>query len=330
MRNLIFCLFFIYSLCPTSYVFGSDIIRIVGSSTVYPFTTVVAERFSRETQYKTPVVESTGTGGGLKLFCASKEEKSPDFTNASRRIKDSELAQCQKNGISVTEFVIGIDGIVVANSNETPILKITIPQLYLALAQTVPVAGQLVKNPYQKWSEIEPSLPNRKIEILGPPPSSGTRDALVSLVMKVGAKHFGIKDKKLYKLLRDDGAFVEAGENDNLIVRKLILNPNAFGIFGYSFLEENLDSINAAWINGVAPDYETISNFEYPIARYLYVYIKREKVAQTQGMREFIKKYASEEAIGEEGYLTERGLIALPEEELQEVLNNVHHLKKLK
>ncbi len=309
--------------------FASEQIRIVGSSTVYPFTTVVAESFGRNTNFKTPIVESTGTGGGMKIFCSAKGKGTVDFTNASRRIKEQELKKCAENGITVTEFIVGIDGIVLANSNKAKAMNITVPQLYLALAKMVKINGKMVENPYNKWSDIDSSLPNTKIEVMGPPSSSGTRDALVSLVMKTGAKSFGVKEKKYYKVLREDGAFVEAGENDNLIVRKLSANSNSFGIFGYSFLDENRSILNASKINGVEAEYETIANFEYPVARYLFVYVKRENVKTTPGMQEFIKEYTSADALGEDGYLSERGLIAMPLKKRNQVINDVRSLKKI-
>lgn len=303
-------------------------IRIVGSSTVYPFTTIVAERFGKKTGNPTPIVESTGTGGGMKLFCAGGD--SPAFTNASRAIKATELAKCHQNGVSVTEFPVGIDGIVVANSIKAEKLAITVPQLYLALAAKVKKDGEIIKNPYVKWSDIDQSLPNKKIEVMGPPPSSGTRDALVALVMKKGAESFGITEKALYKTLREDGAFIEAGENDNLIVRKLTSNPNAYGIFGYSFLEESRNVLNAATVNGVEPDYETIASFEYPVARYLYLYINRDKVQANKDARAFIAEYVSDDAIGEDGYLGDRGLIAMPEQRRNQVVDQVTSLKEKK
>ena len=304
-------------------------IRIVGSSTVYPFTTVVAEAFGRNTSFKTPIVESTGTGGGMKIFCSSKSKGSVDFTNASRKIKKKEFDKCEANGISVTEFPVGIDGIVLANSNTKSVMSITVPQLYLALAKMVKIDGKMVKNPYKKWSDIHGSLPNLKIAIMGPPPSSGTRDALVSLIMKVGAESFGIKEKKYYKVLREDSAFIELGENDNLIVRKLAANPNSFGIFGYSFLDENRDTLNASKINGVEANYDNIASFKYPVARYLYLYINRENVKKTAGMKEFIMEYTSASTLDEDGYLADRGLIVMPMDIRNKIISDVRSLKKL-
>jgi phosphate transport system substrate-binding protein len=228
-----------------------DQIRIVGSSTVYPFTTAVAEQFGKSGSGKTPVVESTGTGGGMKLFCAGVGEAHPDLTNASRAMKKSEFEDCQKNGVKdIVEIKVGIDGLTIAQSKDGPAIKLTIEQVFLALAEQVPDKdGKLVANPYKNWSDIASSLPNVKIEVLGPPPTSGTRDSFHELFLEVGAKKIAsLKDmqkadakgfEKLWKSIRKDGAYVEAGENDNVIVQKLDANKNAFGIFGYSFLEEN-------------------------------------------------------------------------------------------
>ena len=234
-----------------------DYINIVGSSTVYPFATVVAEQFGKSTSFKTPKIESTGSGGGLKLFCAGVGVEHPDITNASRAIKKSEYDQCIANGVKeIVEVKIGYDGIVMANSKKAAPLKLTRKDIFLALAKDVPDpsgAEKLVPNPYKTWQDVNPALPSKSIEVLGPPPTSGTRDAFVELAMEGGAKSFGwIKamgktDKKKYKAtchtIREDGAYVEAGENDNLIVQKLEANPNAVGIFGFSFLDQNMDKL---------------------------------------------------------------------------------------
>lgn len=298
-----------------------DTIRIVGSSTVYPFTTAVAEQFGKKTGAPTPVVESTGTGGGIKLFCAGVGEDTPDAVNASRAIKESELSDCKKNGVSgVTEIKIGYDAIVMAMAKEHEDMSLSTKQIYLALARYIIIEGEIVENPAKKWSDIDPSLPDHKIEVLGPPPTSGTRDSFVELVMekecKKVVKESGItmtedEEKSVCKSMREDGAFIEAGENDNMIVQKLQANPNALGIFGYSFLEENLGVIKGATINGVTPEYEGIQSGEYPIARPLFVYFKNDHFDVIPNLREFMEEYQSEDAIGEEGYLTDKGLIAL-------------------
>jgi phosphate transport system substrate-binding protein len=298
-------------------------IRIVGSSTVYPFTTAVAENFGKATGMKTPVVESTGTGGGLKLFCAGVGEDTPDFANASRPIKKSEFDACQKNGVTdIVEIKIGFDGLTVANAKSGPEASFTKQQIFLALAKQVPDKdGKLIDNPYKMWNEIDPSLPAEKIEVLGPPPTSGTRDSFAELVMEKGAESFdSLKQLKAsdakafeaaWKAIRTDGAYVEAGENDNLIVQKLEANPAAFGIFGYSFLEENAGKIKGATVEGAVPSFETIASGEYKVSRPLFIYAKKQHVGQVSGMAEFVAEYVSEKAIGEDGYLADKGLIPL-------------------
>jgi len=299
-----------------------DQIRAVGSSTVFPFTTAAAEAFGKGGKFKTPVVESTGTGGGLKLFCAGVGPGHPDVANASRRIKKSEVEQCAANGVQqITELRIGFDGIVVASAKSAKPVALTTEQIWKALAKEVPVDGKMVANPYKKWSDVDPSLPNKEIEVLGPPPTSGTRDAFNELAMEAGchkveAVKAAIPDEKARQKaclsIREDGAYVEAGENDNLIVQKLTANPEAFGVFGYSFLDQNKDKLQAATVNGVVPTYENISSGKYPVSRSLYVYVKNAHVGTIPGIREFIAEYTSERAMGEDGYLSDKGLIALP------------------
>jgi phosphate transport system substrate-binding protein len=304
-----------------------DQIRIVGSSTVYPFATAVAEQFGTKYKHPTPVVESTGTGGGLKLFCAGVGEGHPDITNASRRIKESEVQQCADNGVNeITEVKIGYDGIVLANSKDAERMNVTIPQIWQALAKEVPVDGEIKANPYRNWSEIDPSLPDSKIEVLGPPPTSGTRDAFVELVMEEGCQEFeevsALDEDAMTAVcatMREDGAFVEAGENDNLIVQKLEANPDAFGIFGFSFLDQNMDLLQGSLINGEEPTFENIAEGAYPVSRSLYFYVKNPHVDVIPGIKEYVDEFTSEAAIGEDGYLTDKGLIPLPEEELGEV-----------
>ena len=305
----------------TSAAYASrDTIRIVGSSTVYPFTTTVAEQFAKRTGAPTPIVEATGTGGGIKLFCAGAGEDTPDAVNASRPMKDAEKETCAKNGITPIEIKIGIDAIILAMAKEHPDMVISTRDLYHALAKYRLIDGEFVENVAETWNDINPALPDHKIEVLGPPPTSGTRDSFVELVMekqcKLEIKEAGLtvseEDEKTYcKAMREDGAFVEAGENDNLIVQKLQGNPTAMGIFGYSFLEENASIVKGAIINDVTPEYESIQAGEYPISRPLYVYFKKEHIDTIPNLQEFIDEYKSEDAIGEEGYLTEKGLIAL-------------------
>lgn len=317
----------------TAFVTGAqarDQIRIVGSSTVYPFTTAVAEAFGKASG-KTPVVESTGTGGGFKLFCAGVGVDHPDFTNASRAIKKGEFEDCQKNGVTdIVELKVGFDGLAIASSKSAPDVKLTKQQVFMALAKEVPGPdGKLIPNPYTMWNEIDPSLPAQKIEVLGPPPTSGTRDSFVELVMEKGAEKFenlaAMKKEdakafeKVWKSMREDGLFIEAGENDNLIVQKLGSNPNAFGIFGFSNVEENAATIKPVAIDDVVPTFETIASGEYKVARPLFVYAKKQHVGTVPGMAEFTAEYMSDKAVGDEGYLADKGLIPLPAEELEKV-----------
>ena len=317
-----------------------DQIRIVGSSTVFPFSTAVAEKFGKTTSFKTPVVESTGSGGGMKLFCAGIGLGHPDITNASRRIKKSEFSKCSAKGIGITEVKIGFDGIVLANSKKTKALKITKKQIFQALAHKVPVNGKLVANPYKKWSDIDPSLPNSKIEVLGPPPTSGTRDAFSELALEGGAKKFPTlaalrkKNKKAFKkvahAVREDGAFVEAGENDNLIVNKLEANPNAYGIFGFSFLDQNSDKLHGASVDGELPTFENIAGGKYGVSRSLFFYVKHQHVAVVPGIKEFIAEFTNENTWGTEGYLVDKGLIPLPEATRKSISNSASGMAKLK
>ncbi|PWR20214.1 substrate-binding domain-containing protein [Zavarzinia aquatilis] len=309
-----------------------DQIRIVGSSTVFPFTTAVSEAFGKLGAFKTPIVESTGTGGGMKLFCGGVGVDTPDITGASRRIKASEIETCAKNGVTdIVEVKIGFDGIVFANEKSGPAFDVDKAVIWKALAAQVVVDGKLVANPYKMWNEIDAKLPATKIEVLGPPPTSGTRDAFNELVMEKGCEEAGAIDAivasgvdkkdagKACMKVREDGVYVEAGENDNLIVQKLVANPNAFGIFGYSFLEENADKIKGATIEGVKPEYEDISSGKYGVSRSLYVYVKKAHVGTVPGIQEFLVEYTSDKAMGENGYLADKGLIALPAEEAAKV-----------
>jgi len=305
-----------------------DQIRIVGSSTVFPFSTVVAEQFGKTTAFKTPVVESTGSGGGFKLFCAGAGDENPDITNASRRIKSSEVEKCAKNGITeITEIKIGYDGIAIANSKKAQQFDLTLADLFMALAKNVPtgVDGKTHANPNKTWHDVRADLPNVKIEVLGPPPTSGTRDAFAELAMEGGCKTFpwikALKkaDKKAYKALchtvREDGAYIEAGENDNLIVQKLEANPNALGIFGFSFLDQNADKVQGSSINGKAVTFENIASGAYPVSRPLFFYVKKAHVGKVPGIQEYVAEFTSSKAWGDEGYLTDKGLIPMPNEE---------------
>ena len=312
-----------------------DQIRIVGSSTVFPFSSAVAEEFGRSTSFKTPVVESTGSGGGLKLFCAGVGVDHPDITNASRRIKSSEVELCAKNGVTdITEVKVGFDGIVFSNSKKSPQMTVTLEQIFLALAREVPVDGKLVANPYKMWNEIDPSLPAKKIE--GPPPTSGTRDAFVELAMEGGAKankFMKALDKKAFGAaagsIREDGAYVEAGENDNLIVQKLDANPDAFGIFGFSFLDQNADKLQGSIVDGVDPTFELIADGSYPVSRSLYFYVKKAHVGVVPGITEYLNEFTAEKAWGPEGYLADKGLIPLPDAERKKVATDARGLANL-
>lgn len=308
---------------------GRDTINIVGSSTVYPFTTVVAERFGKASGMKTPKVESTGTGGGMKLFCAGMALDTPDFTNASRRMKKSEQEKCAENGVKdVVEMPVGYDGLTVAHAKGNAPMNLTREQIYLALAKQIPAKNgeeKLIDNPNKLWSDIDKALPAVKIEVIGPPPSSGTRDSFVELVIEHSCKEYawlGNLEKidkddyaKKCKSIREDGAFVEAGENDNLIVQKLSTNKNAFGVFGYSFLEENLDKVQAVAIEGVRPDADTVASGDYKISRAMFVYMKKGHIDSVPGMHEFAKEYVSDASMGADGYLVDKGLIPLPKED---------------
>ena len=318
-----------------------DQIRVVGSSTVYPFTTAAAEQFGKGGQFKTPVVESTGTGGGFKLFCAGVGAGHPDAANASRAIKKSEFDDCAKNGVTdIVELKIGFDGIVIANSKKGPDFKVTRQQLFQALAKELPGKdGKLAANTAKSWNEIDPALPAEKIEVLGPPPTSGTRDAFLELVMEKGAEKIeslaALKKSdskafdKVWKTVREDGAYIDAGENDNLIVQKLEANPKAVGIFGYSFLEENGSQIKGATVEGKAPTFEAIADGSYKVSRPLYVYFKKQHVGVIPGLKEFLAEYASDKAMGEEGYLGEKGLVPLPGEMAKKAEDAAKSLKTI-
>ena len=312
-----------------------DQIRIVGSSTVYPFTTTVAEQFGKTSGMKTPVVESTGTGGGMKLFCAGVGVSHPDATNASRAMKKSEFEDCQKNGVKdIVELKVGFDGLTIAQSKQGAPIKLTLPQVFLALAKEVPGQdGKLVANPNRNWSDIDKSLPNARIEVLGPPPTSGTRDSLVELFMERGAEQIpamvALKKsdakafERAWKSIREDGAYVEAGENDNVIVQKLEANRNAFGIFGFSFLDENSAKLRGVPIDGTEPTFENIAGGKYKGSRPLFVYIKKQHVGVVPGIDKLAAEYVSNKALGEDGYLAKKGLVTLPKAELEAVRKGV-------
>ena len=321
-----------------------DYISIVGSSTVYPFTTAVAETFGRGGQFKTPKVESTGTGGGIKLFCNGVGVAHPDIANASRRIKQSEVDTCAKNGVKeVVEIKVGYDGIVLAHSKKTTNMKLTRKDVYLALAKQVPDPANpntLIANPYKTWKDVNSSLPAQKIEVLGPPPTSGTRDAFVELFMESGCSTFSwiktLKDvdearfKKVCDSVREDGGYVEAGENDNLIVQKLESNPTALGIFGYSYLEENQDKLAGSLLEGVSPVFETIASGKYAASRPLFIYVKKAHIGVIPGIKEFVTEYVSDKALGQEGYLADKGLIPPDDAERAKIRTDALAFKNVK
>jgi phosphate transport system substrate-binding protein len=316
-------------------------IRIVGSSTVYPFTTAVAEAFGK-TSGKTPVVESTGTGGGMKLFCAGVGAEHPDFINASRQIKKSEFEDCAKNGVTdIVEVKVGFDGLTLAQSKDASSISLTKNQIFLALAKEIPGSdGTLIANPNKMWSDIDKTFPSIKIEVLGPPTTSGTRDSFAELVMEKGAEKIdslaALKKEdakafeKVWKAMREDGAYVEAGENDNLIVQKLQANKDAFGIFGYSFLEENTATIKAVQVDESLPTYETIASGDYKVSRPLFIYAKKAHVDVIPGMAEFLGEYVSDAALGEDGYLATKGLITLPADQLKATKDAVASMEAMK
>lgn len=331
-------------------------IRVVGSSTVYPFSTATAENFGARSGFRTPVVEGTGTGGGMNLFCAGVGQRHPDMTGASRRMLASEYDLCRRNGVdSITEILIGYDGVVMANSVDGPEVRdLTLPSIFLALAAEIPMpvdadgealfdargrplqgrdftdivgyaCDAFIPNPFGRWSDIDPNLPRERIEVIGPPPTSGTRDAFVELGMHEGARgidclaemeqadagRFGQTASRV----REDGAWIDGGENDNVIVQTIAQTPGQFGIFGYSYLEQNSDRIRGVAINGVMPEYDLISDRTYPISRSMYFYVKNQHVGVVPGMAEFVEEFVSDEAFGPFGYLADRGLVAMPEDE---------------
>ncbi|CAA6806802.1 MAG: Phosphate ABC transporter, periplasmic phosphate-binding protein PstS (TC 3.A.1.7.1) [uncultured Thiotrichaceae bacterium] len=323
-----------------------DNIDIVGSSTVYPFSTVVAETFGKKTSFKTPKIESTGSGGGMKLFCAGSGINTPDITNASRRIKSGEFKKCTEKGIKLTEVKVGYDGIAIANSKKAPKYDLTRQAIFFAMAKDVPevtadgkFTGKLVPNTYKTWDQIFPSLPAKKISVMGPPPTSGTRDAFAELAMEGGCKTvpwikaLKKKDKKKYKAIchtvREDGHYIEAGENDNLIVQKLEANPDMLGVFGFSFLDQNSDKVQGSSIDGKDISFDAIADGSYPVSRPLYMYVKNDHVGKVPGIAEFLAEFTSEEAWGDSGYLTDKGMIPMPKKERAKFATDANALKAL-
>ncbi len=314
-----------------------DTINIVGSSTVYPFATVVAERFGAQGDFPTPKLESTGSGGGLKIFCQGIGTNHPDITNASRRIKASEIELCKSNGVEeITEFRIGSDGIVIASSKEAEPMDLTLQQLFLALGEKVPVDGEWVINPNKTWSDVDASLPNKPIKVMGPPPTSGTRDSFNELALAGGCDTLpeaaALSEEEhaaICESIREDGAFIEAGENDNLIVQKLVGDKDMFGVFGYSFLEENADRLQAAKLNGVEPDAELIAQDKYPVARSLFFYVKKAHIGVVPGIAEYAAEFVSPAAMGPNGYLKDVGLIVPTRDSLMALQKKLEEMPNL-
>ena len=323
--RIITILLFLLVACPT---YAREQISIVGSSTVYPFSASVAEHFGKAGDFRTPVVEATGSGAGLKLFCSGIGEKFPDITNASRKILPSEKELCSQNGINnIMEIKFGFDGITLANSAKSQQFSLSRKDVFLALAREVPKDGKLVENYYHNWHDINNKLPNIPIKVYGTPPVSGTYDTFIELVMKKGCSQIAefskisdetLKERKC-KSIREDGVFIEAGENGNLIAQKIIGDPNALGVFGFSFLEQNTGKIQGSIIDGVTPEFESIQNGSYPISRPLYFYVKGEHLKIIAGIKEYIKEFTSEAAIGDEGYLVMQGIVPLPKAEREVV-----------
>ncbi len=327
MKKVLMAAVAVMAMTAGSAALARDSIRIVGSSTVFPFTTAVAEQYAKKSGKKAPVVESTGTGGGIKLFCSGVGEKFPDVVNASRPMKATEFDACAKAGVKeIVEIQVGLDGIVIASKKGTPGYKLSRQQLYLALAKQVMAGGKLVANPFGTWNQVNAALPNTEIEAYGPPPTSGTRDAFVEMALEGGAAKLpsmaqiksdnGDLFKKLAGTIREDRKWIDAGENDNAIVATLTKTPTAVGIFGYSFYEENMDKVQAATVDGVVPTYDTIANGTYPLSRTLFIYVKKAHVGVIPGLKEFLGEYMSTAAMGDGGYLENKGLIILPTAQL--------------
>ncbi len=364
LKTSLMAVAFSVSIFGTGQVAARDYISIVGSSTVYPFATVVAEKFGKSTRYNTPKIESTGSGGGMKLFCAGIGAQYPDITNASRRMKKSEQEKCAGNGVhDIVEVKVGYDGIAIANAKKGPAFDLSLKDVFLALAKQIPGPdGKLMDNPHRYWKDVNPSLPDVGIEVLGPPPTSGTRDAFAELAMEGGAKKFadlkalrkaqgegevkslmeklGIpmgayneKGKKIFQAvahaIREDGAYIEAGENDNLIVQKLDANPDALGVFGFSFLDQNADKVQGSKIDGVDITFESVADGSYPVSRPLYFYVKKAHIGTIPGIEGYLQEFASAKAWGEEGYLADKGMIPMPAGERRAFGADVQGLKSM-
>lgn len=311
---------------------AGDQIRIVGSSTIYPFATAVAEHFGKTTGFKAPVVESTGSGGGLKLFCAGLDELSPDIAAASRRITPGERSACATNSVKdVVEIVIGYDGLLIANAKSAKPYRLTHQQLFLALAKTVPQGDKLVPNPYRRWKDIDPSLPADPIMVFGPALNHGTRDSLVELVMDQACREFPAiqaldeaAQRQACDAVREDGAFIDVSQNYTITLQKLVMEPHAVGILPFSYLDQNRDKIQAAIFDGQEASYDNIFNHTYPLSRPLYLYVKAAHLTITKGLKEYVEDFASEKVWGKDGLLAERGLIAMPDQQRQAEAAKIH------
>ena len=324
-----------------SPAFARDQMRIVGSGTVYPFTTTVAESFGKTTGKKTPIVEANGSGPGIKMFCDGAGDDTPDFVNASRAMKKDELAACMKNGVKdVAQLTIGYDGLALANAKGGPVMAVTPAQIFTALAKQIPDKdGKLVDNPNKMWSDIDPSLPKVKIVVLSHPATSGTRSSIEDLILSPGAKSYpslkelADKDTKafsvVFKTLRTDGGFVEAGENDNAIVQKLAADPNTFALFGFSNVALNGGKVQAAKVDGEAPSVEGVQTGKYKLSRPLFVYVKKDHMAAMPDMAAFVAEYMSAKAIGGDGYLADKGLIPMPAAEMKAQMDSAKALPSL-
>ena len=339
MRELLlFCTLSCFTLSYTGIVHAEHQIKVVGSSTVYPFAIKVAEQFAKMTGYKAPLEESTGTGEGFHRFCQGVGNDHPDVINASRRISRSEMENCSANGVGdIVDIKIGYDGITLANALKAPFFSLSHRHLFLALAETVPYNGDLVPNPYRYWMEISLTLPRFEIRVFGPPASSGTRDAFIQLVLEKGCKSFPEiqalqkespeRYQRICRTIRSDGAYIDSGENDDLIVDKLVADPSALGIFGYSFLDRNRKLIKGSSIAGDRPEFGNIASGRYSLARPLFMYVKKDRISEVPGLREYIEEFTNEWTLGPDGYLMEEGLIPLPREERK---RNYYIAKELK
>lgn len=335
----LFVYFLVFVIMPF-HVMAREAIHVVGSSTVFPFVAAAAEQFGRRGEFRTPIVEATGTGGGLKMFCSGDSLSTPDMANASRPIKSAEIGDCKKNGVqNIVELKLGYDGIVFVTSIKGGNFSLTRLSIFKALAKEVPRGGKLIANPYHNWRDIDAALPDLPIRVYGPPPTSGTRDAFAELVMLESCKALPeymakYSDEEIRKLscqqIREDGAYIEAGENDNLLVQKLSNDSEALAVFGYSFLEQNAAVVKAHPVDGVLPSFDAIIKGDYKVARSLFTYIKKDHVDNIQGLREFALELTSDAAVGDNGYLIMKGLLPLPKAEHQIIKLTAQNLTVMK